>query len=108
MSAISSRRDAESTFQSTGEKVYAIPCDAKDSRLGASRVPGSPRVRHVKGRASRVSGDVPALVLLHGLRDDSRMWEHQVGHRLEHTRVTCPDILERKNVATSDAVPAGH
>lgn len=56
MSAISSRRDAESTFQSTGEKVYAIPCDAKDSRLGASRVPGSPRVRHVKGRASRVSG----------------------------------------------------
>ena len=104
MSAISSRRDAESTFPSTGEKVYAIPCDAKDSRLGAS-VP----LESATSKGGRpVSRDVPALVLLHGLRDDSRMWEHQVGHRSEHTRVTCPDILERKNVATSYAVPAGH
>jgi len=51
------------------------------------------RTIHGYRRAFRLAGDLPALLLLHGIGDNSSTWTEIIPHLAENYTVIAPDLL---------------
>ena len=73
--------------------MLRIAHDVNSRRLTDSPVSVRDRLVHGYRRAFRVAGEGPALLLIHGIGDDSRTWEQVIPLLARDHLVIAPDLL---------------